>query len=241
MTGIIALQKVEIKRGLLSKTRVPVPARWADRFERWLTDKVERWFPIGRAIDGLRVGSTESEPQPGLRRVERALRLIRVCDPVNYSRVLRHLDRVWVRLIPSARAQYERQLNACVLDERFVLSETIQEIASAIVHETTHARLEHWGIAYDEKVRSRIEAICIRRQLNFVGKLPGGEALRKGLVSSLQWYGGNQDYFSDARSHERHWQGVVETAKHLGASAWLVRLISKFGELLLAQRAASSK
>jgi hypothetical protein len=43
-------------------------------------------------------------------------------------------------------------LNACLLDERVVASETttLEWIASTIVHEATHARLEKWGIAQDK-------------------------------------------------------------------------------------------
>ena len=224
------LPRPETRPGLLPKNRAKIPAQKVP-----FTDRLELWFSTGRRIDGLWIGTTEDKPRPCLDRVEGALRLIRDCDTLNYSRVLKYLDRIWVRLIPSAQAHYERQLNACVFDQRFIVSETVEEIASTIVHETTHARLERWGISYDEKVRPRIEAICIRRQQNFVGKLSGSEKLREDLSAALDWCFDDHDYFSDARFRERHEQGSIETLRHLGAPAWFVRMVTKLVERRLAR------
>lgn len=226
------------ERGLLANARVPIPAQKIPFF-----DKVDLWLSTGRSIDGLWVGSIEDKPWPGLSRIENALRLIKDRDPLNYFRVRRYLDRIWVRLISSARAEYQRQLNACVLDQRYVLSETmtLEKIASTIVHETTHARLERWGITYDEKVRPRIEAMCIRREMNFAAKLPGSEALREELVATLNWCVSNHDYFADARFRERHLQGFVEMMRHFGVPRWLVRVVLKLRDWRLALRAGGLK
>ena len=90
----------------------------------------------GRKIDGLWVGTWESEPHPALQRVEQALQLIKRHDAFSYSRVTRHLARIWVYLIPGSGAHYESSLNACVIDDRYVLAEqtTVERIASTIVH-----------------------------------------------------------------------------------------------------------
>jgi hypothetical protein len=81
---------------------------------------------------------------------------------------------------------------------RFVLLETttLEEIASTIVHEATHARLERWGISYDEKQRSRVEAICLRRELNVAASLPHSEPLREQIARTLEWCASDHDYFS---------------------------------------------
>ena len=49
-------------------------------------------------------------------------------------------------------ASFNHSLNACQLDERFVLDEKSgpELIASVIVHEATHARLMRCGIGYEE-------------------------------------------------------------------------------------------
>jgi hypothetical protein len=167
----------------------------------------------------------EDEPYQGLRRVEDALQLIKRHDPLHYSRIIRNLERVWVHLLPSALAHYNSSLNACVLDERFVLAETttLQKIASTIIHEATHARLDGWGIDYDEAVRYRIEAICLRRELNFLTKLPDSEHLQEEIAYTLEWYATKQDYFSDRNHRELDDQGASETLRYLGAPDWFVR------------------
>jgi hypothetical protein len=234
MAGDHRLPQLKTQRGLLPKGRAPTPAQKVS-FEH----KIDLWLSTHRTIDGLWVGSTEDKPWPGLSRVESALRLIKDRDPLHYSRVLRHLDRILVRLIPDAGAHYERQLNACILDRRFVLSETttVEKVALTIVHETTHARLERWGVIYDEKVRPRIETICIRRELSFASKLPGGEALREDLAASLRWCMSDHDFYSDVRFRERHLQGSLEMLLDLGAPAWFVRIVSKLADRRMAQRA----
>jgi hypothetical protein len=168
----------------------------------------------------------ESKPHPALSRVEEALRLIKCHDMLDYSRVTRDLDRIWVDLIPNARAQYESSLNACVIDERYVLEETtsIAKIASSLVHEATHARLDRWGVAYIEDRRARIEAICRRRELNFLTKLPDSGNLREEVGRSLDWLATNRDYFSDTSFRERGEDGMVETLRYVKTPDWFVRL-----------------
>jgi hypothetical protein len=203
----------------------------ADRLALWL-------LSTGHDIDGLWVGTTESKPQTGLRRVEDALRLIKLHDSLHYSRVIHNLERIWVHLVPIAQACYERSLKACVFDERFVVPETttLEEIASTIVHEATHARLDRWGISYDEKKRSRIEAVCLRRELNFAAKLPRGEPLREGIARTLEWCVSDQDYFSDVSFQQRRHQGEVETLRYLNTPEWLIRCLLKMLVVISAAR-----
>jgi hypothetical protein len=191
-----------------------------------LVERVDIWMSKSRVVDGLWIGTWEAEPHPALRRVEQALQLIKRHDTLHYSRILRNLDRVWVHLLPSALAHYNSSLNACVFDERFVLAETttLEKIASTIIHETTHARLDGWGIGYDEPSRYRIEAICLRRELNFVTGLPDSEHLQEEIVQTLEWYATRPDYFSDRNHRELDDQGAPETLRYLGAPDWLVRI-----------------
>ena len=183
-----------------------------------------RWLGTSHDIDGLWVGTTESKPYPALRRVEKALLLLKTRSPFHYGRVTRHLTRIWVHLVPSSDACYERSLNACVFDERFLLRETTtpEEIASVIVHETTHARLERWGINYIEKDRSRIEAICLRRELNFLAGVPGSEALQDEKARTLEWCDSEPDYFLDSSFQKQRQVGEAETLRYLNVPEWLI-------------------
>lgn len=188
-------------------------------------EKLELWLSKARTIDGLWLGSLEDKPYPALRRVEEALQLIKCRDPLNYARIIQNLDRVWVKLIRASVAHYCVSLNACVIDPRFVLDQatTLERIASTIIHEAAHARLEGWGIVYVERNRSRIEAICRRRELSFLVRLPGSEPLREEIAQEIEWYSNNRDQLSDASFRQREDQGTIETLRHLNAPNWVVR------------------
>jgi len=199
-----------------------------------LVDKVGIWRSTSRYVDGLWVGSGESAPWPGLRRVEDALDLLKRYAPLHYSRVIHHLERVWVDLLIDGRAGYRSVLKACVLDERFVLYEgtTPARIAAVIVHEATHARLERWGVRYDEKIRPRIEAICLRRELSLARNFPDSSQLQEELVRTLEWCVANPDYYFDASFRERDRRGGVETLHYAGAPDWLVRILLKLRSII---------
>jgi hypothetical protein len=86
-------------------------------------------------IDGMWVGSFETEPELGLHRVKEALRLVKIYDTRRYERLIRDLERVWVCPIPGGLAHFDYSIWACVLDPRYVLDETNspETIAGAIV------------------------------------------------------------------------------------------------------------
>ncbi|KRR15734.1 hypothetical protein CQ13_13425 [Bradyrhizobium retamae] len=179
-------------------------------------------------VDGLLIDVWNNDSQ-SLNRIEEALRLIKHRDALHYSRVVSNLDRIWVLLLPDAAAHYDRSQNACVMDERFVLLEstTLERIASTIVHEATHARLERWGMLYDEKKRPRIEAICLRRELNFLAGLPDSEPLQEEIKSTLEWCAGDHDFFSDENFQQREEQGQFETLRYLGTPNWLINFLMR--------------
>lgn len=186
-------------------------------------DRLELWSSTSRNIDGLWVGTMEGRPHSGLRRIEEALQLIKNHAPLHHARVINNLQRIWVRLLPGDIAHYERSLKACVFDERYLLQEatTIEWIASTIVHEATHARLEQWGVMYEEKKRVRIEAICIRRERNFIAKLQQGEALQEEVARRLEWCAVDHDHYSDASFAQREAEGQMEMLRYLGAPDWV--------------------
>jgi hypothetical protein len=219
------LQQSEAPRDLRGLVVVKKPDR-----KPILADRIGLWLSTSRKLDGLWIGTREDKPEPGLGRVEDALRLIKEHHRLHYLRVIHNLDRIWVQLVPSYSAYYDRSLNACVIDERFVLLETttLEHIASTIVHEATHARLERWGISYkDEKARTRIEAICLRRELNFLARLPNCEPLQEEIARTLEWCASNHDYYSDANFRQRWDQGHIETLRYLGTPDWLLSFLTR--------------
>src|SRR3954447_3737550 len=104
-----------------------------------LADQFALWLSKSRMVDGVWIGSAQSDSEPALQRVEAALQLIEHFAPLHYRRVKNSLSRIWVQLVPHGAGCYLHSLNACLLDERVVASETttLEWIASAITHEAT--------------------------------------------------------------------------------------------------------
>jgi hypothetical protein len=188
-----------------------------------LIDRMQLAASSGRQVHGIWIG-TYFAPEH-LSRIECALMLVKQHSPLHYFRIIRDLERIWIFLLPDGLAEYKHSLKACVLDERFVAdpATSVEQIASAIVHEATHARLERYGIGYDEDQRARIEAICFRRELAFAVLLPDSSKLQQDIAGYLERYPANPDYFRDAPTIERHTNGEIEMLRHIGAPNWLIR------------------
>ncbi|MDB5608519.1 MAG: hypothetical protein JWP25_5419 [Bradyrhizobium sp.] len=202
------------------------------KFRPSLIDRMQLAASFSRQVDGIWIGNYFAPEHLSL--VERALLLVKQHSPLHYSRIIRDLERVWINLLPDGLAHYKHSLRACVLDERFVADSatSVERIASTIVHEATHARLERCGIGYDEDQRARIEAICFRRELAFAVRLPDSARLQKDIARYLDWYPANPDYFSDAHASERHTNGEIEMLRHIGAPDWLIRATPKLKSIM---------
>jgi hypothetical protein len=187
-------------------------------------DRIQLWSSTSKRIDGLWVGTIEGQSGAILERVEAALTLIKAHDQPRYNRLARDFDRVWVRLIPYGLACYNEAIGACELDTRFVLAEdsTPELIASAIVHEATHARLMRCGIGYGQELRARVEAVCFRREIAFAARLPKGDRARESAERSLEFYS-TDAFWTDVASTERNLDGATATLRYLGIPEWLVR------------------
>src|SRR5262249_16778165 len=197
---------------------------------RRLIERIERMqlaASSGRQVDGIWIGSFRDSPED-LARVEQALLLVRQHSPVHYSCIINNLERIWISVLRHIGAQYNRSLKACVFDVRFLADPktSTKWIASAMVHEATHARLERCGITYDEDRRLRIEAICLRRELALAARLPDSAELQQLISEHLHWFQANPDFFSDAQLRESHRNGAIEALRHVGAPDWFIRAIT---------------
>lgn len=192
-----------------------------------VVDRVMMWLSTSRRIDGLWVGTYSNAGQV-MPRVEEALALIKTRDPLRYRRILKDVGRVWVNLTPGVAARFKFGIRTCELDERFVLAETSspEAIAAVIVHEATHARLEHRGIGYDERIRGRVEGVCARRELAFAKLLPDGEQAREAAEARLAL---PLATWTDAAGLERNLQASLEILRDRGAPSWMIRWAERRG------------
>src|SRR5262245_29338314 len=193
------------------------------------------FISTSRRVDGLWIGASRSNGEIALRRVEEALHLIKTHDLRRYGRLLRDLERIWVRSDRIGTAWFNEALKACELSEDFVLADTspAEEIAAAIVHEATHARLWSHGIGYDEPLRQRIEAACVRRELAFAARLPNGEPVRERARRTLEWICNTPHYWTDAAFVERKLEHDVQVLRRLGTPEWVVRVTLRLRALRL--------
>jgi hypothetical protein len=193
-----------------------------------LSTRIMLRFSKSRYLDGLWIGTWETEAEPILRRIEEALQLIKRHDRIRYDRLLRDLQRVWVLLLPSSVASFEYGIYTCEIDTRYCLAETTtpEVLAAVIVHEATHARLWRRGIRYEEAQRPRIEEICLRREIAFAAKLPNGQAARDQAEQTLALCA-TGEYWTGAAFRERYIEGGVETLRYMGAPGWLARLFRR--------------
>jgi hypothetical protein len=85
----------------------------------------------------------------------------------------RHTNGVFVWATAGARGEWHPGARLVVLEETHVCHEgsSPREIASTLVHESTHARLDVKGFEYSGEMRARIENVCFRRQLAFARRL----------------------------------------------------------------------
>jgi hypothetical protein len=97
----------------------------------------------------------------------------------------------------------------CLLRFEYVLDPrtTPTQLAMTLVHEGTHARLLRAGFPYRERLRRRVERLCVLAEIIFASRLPDAEAevqeAEKRLDLSDEYW---SDLAQDRRAHNLLWQ-----------------------------------
>lgn len=194
----------------------------ADRFDRLLMR-----FSESERIDGLWIGvsfaKSKLEANLVLTRLKDALELIRRHDGIRYRRILRDLKGIWAQphLMGGYTGKYNPRLKICELKLSHILDEQIAVVADTIVHEATHARLMNVGIGYEETLRARVEAVCMRRERVFASRLPDGSMISELARRKLQWCD-DPTYWTNDSFDQRHVTIMVEGLKEEGAPQWII-------------------
>jgi hypothetical protein len=181
---------------------------------RWELHGVRVWYFMPLAEDARIV--TE--------RITRALALIAAHDPRQLELVRRHSAGIIVMDHPMLRGSWESGARLVRLAERFLLSDkaTPARIATTVVHEVAHARLEARGFAYTPNRRHRIEAICYRAGAAFARRLPEGETLaEEGALLAQSAVASGPERWSPRAQVERDMRAM----EILGVPAWLRRAL----------------
>ena len=109
-----------------------------------------------------------------LSKLRAALDVLQAVSPQQLDRLPSTVLSITVAPAGGLSACWRRELRAILFDPEFVLAPAVtpEWLASTIVHELTHARLERAGFEYVVKARRRIERICLLAERNFIARLP---------------------------------------------------------------------
>ncbi|CDX49299.1 hypothetical protein LCM4577_21465 [Mesorhizobium sp. LCM 4577] len=185
----------------------------------WLAFK----FSDKRTVGGMLIVYDAKKGGKDADKVSAALQLICDVDPIRHRQVVRDLSSIWITTVVAAAGRFMPLTSICELDERFLMREdiSIEEVAGAIVHEATHARLFRRGIGYEEKLRDRVENTCMARELAFAAKLANGAAIRRWVETRQN---GSLDY-SNAAFDARDVAGMRDALIHLGTPGWIADIV----------------
>lgn len=108
-----------------------------------------------------------------LDRLDEALGLIEVTHPWRFRHLQRDLLAIWVVRYPTRGAYFPAD-RACLTELTFLARRdiTAATVASSILHEGVHARVDRMGVRPDSKDMAREERLCRRAELAFGQALP---------------------------------------------------------------------
>ena len=142
-------------------------------------------------IRGFQVVVENSRPDIAtadvLTRLDEALALIEQCQPWRVRHLRRDLRYFWIVRYP-CRGAYMPDDRVCMTELTFLNRRDISAapVASSIVHEGMHARVDRMGVRRDGRDRAREERLCRRAELEFGESLPpalGAPVVERALAS----------------------------------------------------------
>lgn len=143
---------------------------------------VLRGIPV--AVENTRPDIATSDV---LARLDEALALIERFQPWRFHHLQRDLDEIRVVRFP-CRGAWIAEHGACVTELTFLARRdiTAAPVASSIVHEGMHARVDRMGVSRYARDRAREERLCRRAELEFGQSLPpelGAPVIQRALDS----------------------------------------------------------
>lgn len=149
-----------------------------------------------------------------LKSIQAALDLLYELDRRRFEALRRSVKHILVW--PGSYTAYDKW-GGIHLAARHVSGVPAPILASALVHEATHLRIVRRGIPYDNHLRSRIEALCVREQAAFLRKVPGRGAEWANEVEA----GLKEPWWSEADRRAR----VQRSLEEAGLPGWVEPLL----------------
>lgn len=154
-----------------------------------------------------------------LAKIDEALLLVRDHDRPAYEEMLHSFQSINVVENRSVAASWCEVTNSCWLCPQYARDASAAALAGTLVHEATHAKLMRGGVGYGQGVRARVEAICHRRSLSFLRRLPGSTATEQtDVVRTMEYY--------ESRYSDREWaERKLARARQSGIPRRIARLL----------------
>jgi len=108
------------------------------------------------------------EAESRLPLVADALEVVKQVSPPVMRRLKTHVRAI---IVNDSRTGYLTGRGICVLNAANLESQTPEEVALALVHESAHARIEAAGFSYRGTLRGRIERMCVRAEIRFAERI----------------------------------------------------------------------
>ncbi len=158
--------------------------------------------------------------------VRQALDLIRNTSPFRFTRFQREVRQIWVAPILYNLAQWEHEHRRCVLNSDYVENPatTVAELASTLIHEATHGRLETLGFKYHEDRRIDIERICFTEEIRFARRLPEGEKI---IRDNERQIARPPSDWTNANMHRAELEAGLEELRQMNCPRWLYNLVER--------------
>jgi hypothetical protein len=173
-------------------------------------------------------------------KIEAALELLSRYAPHHIRRIREQIKTIWIFTAKPYTAEWQGDICACVLDHEYVHSEetSAEEIATTIMHEATHARVQLAGVDYEEKLRARIERLCVKSEYWFARRLPNGSelvAIGKSKLSMCDELCVEDDLLTDQAFADRE----ANSLRDLGRDEnWLFRTFANAAARIVSKRRA---
>ncbi|WGI20992.1 hypothetical protein [Amylibacter sp. IMCC11727] len=165
-----------------------------------------------------------------MKRLEQPLNLIAETDPKIINQIRRLLPGgLVVEISDYALAWFDVKMGICFFGQSHAKTATVADLALTIVHETCHARVDNWGIAYEGSNRLRIERLCIGSEITFAEKLLTKQAIVQAEIDALQKQRNElrESDFDEKSFKAMHRKDVLRKSRWIGkqSSYWLRRFV----------------
>jgi hypothetical protein len=195
---------------------------------QWIDRWVARGFSIRRTIAGFPTYIFAPRDSRGTveERLEAALQLLAATRPKWLNRLRGLVSAIEVGPIMTSAGAWVASRDSIVLNTDFVsnLRRPVLHIAAAIVHEGTHARIEHWKVPYRADTKIRIERACLQQERGFLLELPQDELRDWALARIDENYVNAEDIWSSSRAEASAAKALTDVGIPPRIAAVLMRI-----------------